>query len=241
MRSSIVRSLLTGLLFLIAACTAAHPPESPAEETSRFMKTDLLGTRTCFTDAGKTWPDLLPRGSLALGIGPYLDIRPSTQDMQDLHHCWCSRALLDLKEDSLLPLSPDSEVYRFTWMPSFHGDRVIRVERRGSVYSLHVKEEGKEDGPLAIDRRNLLTPSQWRALQQHLEQARFWTLDRLAPPRSMVYLDGAYWLFEGGRQGRYRALNILSPEPDSNAGPFYALGVFLSELAGIPLEKDALY
>jgi hypothetical protein len=231
--------IIVGLL--LGACTTVLRPESSDEESSRFVKTDRLGTRTCFTDTGKTWPDLLPRGALALELGPSLDVRPRTQDMQDLQHCWCSLALQDLKEDSLLPLSPDSEVYRFTWIPSFHASRVIRVERRGNVYSLHVKEVGKENGPLAIDRRILLTPTQWQGLQQHLEQARFWTRDRFAPHRNLVYVDGAYWLFEGGRQGRYRALDILSPEPDSNAGPFYALGVFLSELAGIPLDKDALY
>ncbi|WP_147445639.1 hypothetical protein [Corallococcus aberystwythensis] len=141
----------------------------------------------------------------------------------------------------MLPLSPDSEVYRFTWMPSFHVPRSIRVEHRGNVYSLHVKEEGKDEGTLAIDRRILLTPTQWQALQQHLEEARFWTLDRFASPRSVVYVDGAQWLFEGGWEGRYRALDIHSPDPDGRAAPFYNLGAFLVELAGIPMTEGALY
>lgn len=166
---------------------------------------------------------------------------PRDQDMQDNQQCWASFKLRSMKEASLLPLAPDSEVYRFTWMPSFHAYRVIRVEHRGDVYSLHVKEEGTEVDTLAIDRRFLLTPTQWRALQQRLEQARFWTLDRFAPLRSMPYVDGSWWLFEGGRKGRYRALDINSPDPAGRAGDFFNLGVFLTELAGISTTQDALF
>ncbi|NOK33893.1 hypothetical protein HMI49_11850 [Corallococcus exercitus] len=235
-----------GLLLLLGACTGAHRTESPArspkaEEPSKYVRTDSLGTRTCFAEDGETWPDLFPRGALALNLGPHLDMSHRSQELLELEQCWCSYKLLALKEDSLLPLAPDSEVYRFTWMPSFEPYRLIRVEHRGSVYSLHVKEEGNSKGALAVDRRILLTPTQWQALQHRLEQARFWTLDRFAPPNSLVYLDGSQWLFEGGRKGRYRALDIQSPEPDGRAGALYGLGAFMMELAGLPMDRNALY
>ncbi|RKI63162.1 hypothetical protein D7X55_20830 [Corallococcus sp. AB049A] len=74
------------------------------------MKTDLLGSRTCLTDTSETWPDLLPRGALAMELGPQLDMSHRTQESQDLQQCWYSYKFLLMKEESLLPLPPDSEV-----------------------------------------------------------------------------------------------------------------------------------
>ncbi|CAM3954585.1 hypothetical protein [Corallococcus exiguus] len=235
-----------GLLCVFAACTAAHRPELPAdpyaiEADPRFVKTDRLGTRTCFTATGSRWPDLLPRGALALNLGSFLEMDRRSQDSQDSSQCRCSLILLLLNEASMLPLAPDSEVYRFTWIPSFHANRIIRVERRGNVYSLHVKVEGNDEGALATDRRILLTPTQWQALQQRLEQARFWSQVHFSSPLPYAYSDGATWLFEGGRSGRYRALDIHSPNRDGLAGPFYELGAFLLELSGIPMTEYTLY
>ncbi|MGE6760521.1 hypothetical protein ACQKGO_21060 [Corallococcus interemptor] len=231
---------------LLGACTAAQRPELPAdpyaiEADPRFIKTDRLGSRTCFTAKGSRWPDLLPRGALALAVGPYLEMDRRSQHRQDISQCRYSLMLLLLREDSMLPLTPDSEVYRFTWIPSFHANRSIRVARRGNVYSLHVKVEGKDEGALATDRRILLTPTQWQVLQQRLEQARFWSEVHFSSPLPYAYGDGATWLFEGGRNGRYRALDIHSPNRDGLAGPFYELGAFLLELSGIPMTEHTLY
>lgn len=224
MGASIVRSLLTGLLFLLVACTTARPLESavPAvEEPSGGVEI----TRTCFSDKTQT-----------LLLKPYLE-----QEREDGHECWDPFELPSMKEAALLPLAPDSEVYRFTSMPSFRMTRVVRVERQGSIVSLHVKEEGRENGTLAIDRRIRLTPTHWRFVQQRLEQARFWTLDSLAPPPCAECTDGTQWLFEGVRKGHYRAVEIHNPEQDGVAAPFYELAVFLTELAGISSADGPLF
>ena len=241
MKASVI---IVGLL--LTACATAQRPELPADPYAvaadpRLIKTDRLGTRTCFTAMGSRWPDLLPRGALALDVGSFLEMHHRSPERQDLSQCRCSLILLLLGEDSMLPLAPDSEVYRFTWIPSFHANRSIRVERRGNVYSLHVKVEGKDEGALATDRRILLTPTQWQVLQQRLEQARFWSQIHFSSPLPYVYFDGATWLFEGGRNGRYRALDIHSPNRDGLAGPFYELGAFLLELSGIPMTEHTLY
>ncbi|MBN8226067.1 hypothetical protein JYK02_00925 [Corallococcus macrosporus] len=240
-------SAITALgLLLLGACTTAHPPESlatlPEEETeSSIVKTDRLGTRTCHTEKGVSWPDLLPQGALTQRLTRDPDRRQREQNARDRTQCWLSYKLLALEEASLLPLDPDKEVYRFTWIPSFHGNRVIRVEHWGNIHSLHVKVEGTADGALSMDRRVLLTPTQWEALQQRLEQAGFWTLERFTLPHSVYASDGASWLFEGGRQGRYRALDIGVHGPDGRTGPFHDLGAFLVELSGIPVTDDTPY
>ncbi|WP_043322067.1 hypothetical protein [Corallococcus coralloides] len=94
---------------------------------------------------------------------------------------------------------------------------------------------------MAVDRRVLLTPTQWQAVQQRLDAARFWTMDRFFASRNLSYLDGASWLFEGGRDGRYRMVSIHSPDPKGPARAIHELGAFLLELSGIPMAEDTLY
>ena len=236
MKASVI---IVGLL--LGACTTVPQPESTADGLAKLVKTDRWGTRTCYPNTGAAWPDLLPRGALPWGLGRELDMQRRDQETQDVAQCWYSHRLLSLKEDSLFPLAPGSEVYRFTWIPSFEGTTVIRVERREKVYSLHVKVEGRDEGPTPMDKRILLTPSQWQALQQRLEQARFWTLDRFPRALPLAHSDGSYWLFEGARNGSYRALDIDTPNPEGRARDFYNLGAFLLELSGIPMTEGSPY
>ncbi|NOK12800.1 hypothetical protein [Corallococcus exercitus] len=201
---------------------------------------DLLGTGTCRTEES-SWPDLFPRDVFTLGLTPDLALTSRDARGEGLERCWYSGTLRSLKEASLLPPVPGIEVYRFTWMPPFHASVVIRVEQRGPVHSLHVKMTGKERGPLAVDRRILLTPTQWQAIQQRLEKTRFWIMDRFFAPRPVEYVDGAYWLFEGVREERYRVIDILSPDTDGPARAYYDLGALLVELSGITLASGELY
>ncbi|MFB1479969.1 hypothetical protein [Corallococcus sp. RDP092CA] len=172
---------------------------------------------------------------------PGLEVELHDASDQQFMHCSCSGLLRALREGPLLPLAPGAEVYRFTWIPSSRGALVVRVEHLGPVHSLHVKVSGMEEGTLVVDRRILLTPTQWRAVQQHLAAARFWSMDRFFASRGLSYLDGATWLFEGGREGRYRMVSILSPDPAGPAGAIHDLGAFLVELAGVPLTPFGLY
>ncbi|RKH59415.1 hypothetical protein [Corallococcus aberystwythensis] len=172
---------------------------------------------------------------------PGLEVEFNDARSQQFMHCWCSGMLRALREGPLLPLAPGSEVYRFTWIPSSRGSFVIRIEHLGPVHSLHVKMTGMEEGTLALDRRVLLTPTQWQAVQQRLAEARFWSIDRFFASRGLSYLDGSEWLFEGGREGRYRVLSLHSPDPEGPERAIHDLGVFLVELAGITLPGGQLY
>ncbi|MBN8226068.1 hypothetical protein JYK02_00930 [Corallococcus macrosporus] len=186
-------------------------------------------------------PDAFPRGAFALALWPGLEAEFLDAHRQEFMHCWCSGMLRALKEGPLLPLAPGSEVYRFTWIPSSRESFVIRIERRGPVHSLHVKVSGMEEGLLTVDRRILLTPTQWQAVQQHLDAARFWSLNRFFSSSGRVYLDGSEWLLEGGREGHYRVLSIHSPDPEGPERSIRALGAFLLELSGITLASGGLY
>ncbi|NNC18692.1 hypothetical protein HRD49_11395 [Corallococcus exiguus] len=94
---------------------------------------------------------------------------------------------------------------------------------------------------MAVDRHILLTPTQWQAVQQRLDAAHFWSIDRFFASRNLSYFDGAEWLFEGAREGRYRMVSILSPDPEGPARAIHDLGAFLVELSGMSMADDTLY
>ncbi|GMU09569.1 hypothetical protein ASNO1_58230 [Corallococcus caeni] len=227
-----------GLLLLLGTCTTVRPP---ADSPLGFIEDGFPSSGTCRTEWPAHMPDVFPRGAFALTLLPWLEAEFNDAREQEIMRCWCSGMLRALKEGPLLPLAPGVEIYRFTWIPSSRGALVIRIENLGPVHSLHVKVSGLEEGTLAVDRRVLLTPTQWQAVRQHLEAARFWSMDRFFTPRPVAYLDGSEWLFEGGREGRYRVLSIHSPDPEGPARPIHDLGAFLVELSGITLARGELY
>lgn len=230
-------AIIMGLL-LLGACAPVRPRVDPP---LGFLEDGFPSSGTC----REAWPasltDVFPRGAFALSLMPGLEVEFNDARGQEILHCWSSGMLRVLKEGPLLPLAPGSEVYRFTWIPSSRGPFVIRIEHLGPVHSLHVKMAGMEEGTLAVDRRILLTPTQWRAVQQHLDAARFWSMDRFFATRNLSYLDGSEWLLEGGREGRYRMVSIHSPDPKGPARAIHDLGTLLLELSGIPMAEEALY
>ncbi|MGE6760522.1 hypothetical protein ACQKGO_21065 [Corallococcus interemptor] len=233
MKASVI---IVGLL--LGACTTVPPR---AEPPLGFLEDGFPSTGTCH----QAWPaplqDAFPRGAFALSLLPGLEVELNDARSQQRMHCWCSGMLRALKEGPLLPLASGAEVYRFTWIPSSRGPFVIRIEHLGPVHSLHVKRAGTEEGTLAVDRRILLTPTQWQAVQQRLDAARFWSMDRFFATRNLSYLDGSEWLLEGGRDGRYRMVSIHSPDPAGPARAIHDLGVFLVELSGLPMTEGSLY
>ncbi|RKH78521.1 hypothetical protein D7X99_27795 [Corallococcus sp. AB032C] len=233
-----MRWIPTGLLLLLGACTTVQPKVEPP---LGFIEDGFPSSGPC----GEAWPaplrDVFPRGAFAMSLLPGLEVEFNDASDQERMHCWCSGMLRALKEGPLLPVASGAEVYRFTWIPSSRGPFVIRIEHLGPLLSLHVKRAGTQEGTLAVDRRILLTPTQWQAVQQRLDAARFWSMDRFFASRNLSYLDGAAWLFEGERDGRYRMVSIHSPDPKGPARAIHDLGAFLVELSGMSMDDDTLY
>lgn len=220
------------LALMLGACTQRR--------MSSMFYEDTLGTRTC-AENGSAWPDVFPASALSYELGPEFAVMVLDERIRRYKHCWYSFLMKTLKEGALLPAAPGLESYRFTWMRSFRDDVVIRVERRGPVHTLHVKMGDARDGAFVVDRRILLTPSQWQELRHRLEQARFWSADRFPKSPNVGYLDGATWLLEGVRDGRYHALDVHSPQPEGPASAFRAACLYLVQLSGLSIPEGEVY
>ena len=119
-----------------------------------------------------------------------------------------------MQESSLFQETGDDiETYRFTWLRTFHNPVVIRISRQHDTFSILLKlcdgNGGFEPGNLVVNLTRAIPRQDWEIFQGHLNTIDFWAME----PRddSVIGLDGAEWLLEGKKDGRYRLITRLSP------------------------------
>ena len=125
-----------------------------------------------------------------------------------------SRQLMAMNEPSLLGLDDEkTEHFRFLWFRSFHAPVAVSVFRAGGSYSLTVKQLYVEDGrppdqPI-VNQTRALTPDEWMTFIELLERACFWGMPSIST--EPLSEDGAWWVLEGVREGRYHIVRRQSP------------------------------
>lgn len=158
---------------------------------------------------------------------------------------WYSRVLTCLNEPSLLELGKERnrEVYRFLWIRSFHRAVAVRFEvRTDQTGMLTTKVANGEGGFLQTithlieDVSRPLSREQTRAFLSELERTGFWSLH--GGPLDQVGADGAQWIIEGVRKGKYHVVDRWSPK----TGPIRELGLmFLFGMAQMNIPGDQVY
>lgn len=131
--------------------------------------------------------------------------------------------------------------YRFAYIPSFHPTRVavafLEAGKPVVVGKILSGKGGHEPGTLVRTTRRSLSADEWRLLEQRLQNAGLWEEtdrdDRLG-------LDGAQWVLEGRRHGRYKFHDVWSPD-DSTHPQYRKACAFMLELAGIKPPDEELY
>jgi hypothetical protein len=122
-----------------------------------------------------------------------------------------------------------THIYRLTWHRSFDPAIVVRleVEPDGTVrlFSKHFALRPVGTGK-TTQREEKLSRREASSLIGKFERSGFWTATAEGEDGG---LDGAMWLFEGCRGGRYHVVKRWSPE---NGDPFKSLGLDLLEAAG---------
>lgn len=152
---------------------------------------------------------------------------------------WYSKHLRAMKEEPLY--SPDGEwveSYRFLWLRSFHNPVAVRIWKCGSVRFVSVKEldgaGGYEPGKLKLERKRELTPDEWREFMRYLEDSCYWQL----PTRDdSIGFDGAQWIFEAVKGGRYHVVDRWTPQN----GSYRELCLYALKLSGLKLDVSELY
>jgi hypothetical protein len=131
-------------------------------------------------------------------------------------------------------------LYRFSHIPSFDPTRVAVVSMEGGYHFVVGKvlsgKGGYEPGRLVRTTKRVITPQELQLLEQRLENAEVW-----GPPFPDVRrgLDGAEWVFEGKKSGRYYFHAVWSP--GSDFPQYRKAAAYMLELADIVPAEDDLY
>ncbi len=126
-----------------------------------------------------------------------------------------------------------SESYRFLWLRSFHHPVAVRIWKCGSERFIAAKElsgaGGYEPGKLIRNYSRRLTAAEWSEFMRHLEDSCYWNL----PTRDEnLGLDGALWIFEGVKGGRYHIVDRWSP----TSGSYHELCLYVLKLSELKID-----
>ena len=156
-----------------------------------------------------------------------------------------SRFLQALHEPSLWELSqkdPKAEVYRFFWLRSFDHPisvrLVVRPSGSGWLYARMTSGKGGyEPGRFTRVSQSWATKGKTQSLLTAFESVDFWNLPVLFDDHA-VHLDGADWIFEGVRDGRYHVIERWSPD---RGDPLRGVGVLALKLARFRIREPEIY
>jgi hypothetical protein len=156
------------------------------------------------------------------------------QKEDEFRNQWYSKQLRALREPSLWETSKRDvmvEEYRFLYLRSFHHPISVRLllapNKTATLFSKETNGKSGEPGRLIRNRKTHLTKLQTQAFMDAPTDLRFWDLPTLLEEKdsNVVNLDGAQWIFEGIKEGRYHIVDRWSP--DRTDDPIRIIGTTL--------------
>jgi hypothetical protein len=154
---------------------------------------------------------------------------------------WYSKHLSAMNEKPFYyPDNSEAESYRFLWLRSFHRPVAVRVWSAGCERFVTLKEMsgagGYEPGKLLIDRTRRLSQGEWDEFTRLLGQTCFW---ELPTADESLGNDGAQWILEGVRAGRYHVVDRWTPQ----GGSYREACLYALKLSGLSfnVSDDDVY
>jgi hypothetical protein len=164
---------------------------------------------------------------------------------------WYSKGLRALREPSLAARARNQRAhsYRFLWLRSFDPPIAVRLDiSPDGGGTLTVKATGGKGGfdigTLVTNRRRVMSRAEVRRFLSALAPARFWQLPTEEPAiiehadgSITIHADGAQWILEGVKAGRYHVVDRWSPKH----GAFREAALWLLRRARLRIPPDRVY
>lgn len=154
---------------------------------------------------------------------------------------WYSKHLSALSEPSLWKASKEvrHELYRFLWLRTWDPPLSIRVERNeDGTATLTLKvatgSGGYEPGKLNVAQTKKLTKEQSDTIADRFTASGFWDM---ASTETSSGRDGAQWVLEAAKNGRYHVVDRWSPK----VGPIRDLALHILELSDYKISSEKVY
>jgi hypothetical protein len=192
-------------------------PVASACYPGRAVKTQVMGRLSYF-----------PRG--VFSTNEWLD---------QLRAAWNTKHLEAMKEASFyFPDNSEEESYRFLWLRSFHHPVAVRIWNSGGEQFITVKEMsgagGYDPGKLILNQTRKLAEAEWGEFTRLLEQTCYW---ELPTEGESLGADGARWILEGVKGGRYHIVDRWGPEK----GSYREACLYALRLSGLRVDSEEIY
>lgn len=150
---------------------------------------------------------------------------------------WYSDVLFAMREPLLFNKKMNKEIYRFTWLRSFHNPIVITiVNTQYKSFTLFWKEFEREpmNGKIIINKSKSIGSMEWMTFRFKIEKCYFWTM---GVGRVPVGLDGSEWILEGTDDTKYKVTTVWSP----HGGKYQNACMYLLSLTDLKIPKNEIY
>lgn len=220
-----MRIILQILALLLISCQGQTNKVSPDTSSKEKIVND---TRLVPSDSTIFYFPVKSFGDITKGVG-----------LDSFLVAWYSRQLFALREPVIYSDKSENEIYRFTWLRTFHNPIAIRIEKHGDEYILYWKLSngagGYDPGELTIDKQKILDAKTWQEFISMLNQADFW---KLVSKEINYGKDGSEWILEGKTENKYQVVDRWSPEKNSK---YYQCCYFLIGLTDLKIKDRENY
>ncbi|SEB02485.1 hypothetical protein [Alkalimonas amylolytica] len=168
------------------------------------------------------------------------DYFPEWKELDSFKREWFSEHLRAARENPIT-LPTENEIYRFTWLRSFHAPIIVRVECNEKCI-LNAKQlsgaGGYSPGNVQFKNKRELTTEEASKLRSVAERLDNWVYK---PDEEIIGMDGAQWIFEMANSNRYQAWNLWSPGGEKAAETYVDMCLYLLNLTNFNIEKSNAY
>lgn len=151
---------------------------------------------------------------------------------------WYSEMLFALHEPVLSNYNGDKEIYRFTWLRTFHHPVAIRIEKQNDAIKLFTKvcngAGGYRPGKLIFDSSFDIESDIFNLLVKKVDENKFWQMETEIPNGGM---DGAEWILEVVRNNKYHIVTRWSPTIEKKQKNFGNIGRYFISISRIKKEE----
>lgn len=161
-------------------------------------------------------------------------------DLAHFVNRWYSQHLFTMQEPLLYNGFFQNEIYRFTWLRTFHEPIVIRIEKTENEIQLIAKRTdgagGYGPGQLVETIQTKLIDKEWDKFKGLIADIDFWNLSPIEIT-NILGCDGAQWILEGSKDGEYHMIDRWSGD-DKETGKAC---LYLLELSGLKIKRGDIY
>lgn len=159
--------------------------------------------------------------------------------LTDFCNIWYSSVLEGCHEPVLYNYHGTGEIYRFTWLRSFHLPVVIKIQKHHFDFIFTAKElrpEYKEfPEELHTTDSGFISFFKWYNFKNKLDKISFWELPVNDPEEQGM--DGARWILEGYKDGKYHFIDRWS----ARGSDFGKACKYLIKISNLKIHEKDIY